>query len=549
MLGIELQFPGGRYHGTPWGQHVNEGAVEWPPSPWRILRALVATWYAKAATEIPKSTLEALVDTLSREHPRYVLPPATASHTRHYMPIGQLKDGVERTAKVFDTFVHVGPHATLSVVWSNTTLPPEQATALQLLLSRMGYLGRAESWVQLETMINSENGVLSAGDGANVAAPLAADQQLSANQELVRVLCPQTTPEIANWRSRTFEQHLEDMLKDKQRAAEAKGKDPSKVKLTKADKDGVDAMYPRNLIEALQVDTGDLHRQGWNEAPATRWVDYARPRDALAGGARAPSRARSRGTLTVARFAIASQVPPHLTDTLVLSARLRQALMSRSDALPVFAGKDEAGQPLKGNQHTFVLPEAHGAHGRVSHVTLYAPIGFNEEARRAIEELRKLWSKSGHPQQLVLLGIGRPEDFAGLDADAGQCPLFAASTTWVSRTPFIPTRHPKATRSGTPKVDASGLQIGGPQHDLRRLLSEAGHPTPSSIEVVPHTMIGGKPTPWLQFKTLRKDGGGARSSNSGFGFRVRFAEPVCGPIAVGYGAHFGLGMFVPEADR
>jgi len=40
---IELRFPAGRYHATPWGSHVNEGAVEWPPSPWRLLRALIAT--------------------------------------------------------------------------------------------------------------------------------------------------------------------------------------------------------------------------------------------------------------------------------------------------------------------------------------------------------------------------------------------------------------------------------------------------------------------------------------------------------------------------
>ena len=36
---IKLTFPGGRYHATPWGRHVNEGVPEWPPSPWRLLRA------------------------------------------------------------------------------------------------------------------------------------------------------------------------------------------------------------------------------------------------------------------------------------------------------------------------------------------------------------------------------------------------------------------------------------------------------------------------------------------------------------------------------
>jgi hypothetical protein len=30
------------------------------------------------------------------------------------------------------------------------------------------------------------------------------------------------------------------------------------------------------------------------------------------------------------------------------------------------------------------------------------------------------------------------------------------------------------------------------------------------------------------------------------GFRLSFSEPVFGPIALGYGCHFGLGQFVPE---
>ncbi|MDQ3151354.1 MAG: type I-U CRISPR-associated protein Cas5/Cas6, partial [Actinomycetota bacterium] len=45
---LVLTFPRGRYRATPWGRHVNEGAVELPPSPWRLLRALYATWRTRA---------------------------------------------------------------------------------------------------------------------------------------------------------------------------------------------------------------------------------------------------------------------------------------------------------------------------------------------------------------------------------------------------------------------------------------------------------------------------------------------------------------------
>lgn len=30
-----------------------------------------------------------------------------------------------------------------------------------------------------------------------------------------------------------------------------------------------------------------------------------------------------------------------------------------------------------------------------------------------------------------------------------------------------------------------------------------------------------------------------------YGFEIEFAEPVCGPIALGFGCHFGLGLFLP----
>ena len=45
MVAIGIRFTAGRYSATPWGHQVNEGLIEWPPSPWRLLRALVAVWH------------------------------------------------------------------------------------------------------------------------------------------------------------------------------------------------------------------------------------------------------------------------------------------------------------------------------------------------------------------------------------------------------------------------------------------------------------------------------------------------------------------------
>src|ERR1700739_2085591 len=103
MIVLELRFPAGRFHATPWGRHVNEGAVEWPPSPWRVLRALVATWHLKLK-EIPEPTVRSLIERL-RVPATFWLPRASPSHTRHYLAYNEGKN--KKTTKVFDTFIQL----------------------------------------------------------------------------------------------------------------------------------------------------------------------------------------------------------------------------------------------------------------------------------------------------------------------------------------------------------------------------------------------------------------------------------------------------------
>ena len=138
-------------------------------------------------------------------------------------------------------------------------------------------------------------------------------------------------------------------------------------------------------------------------------------------------------------------------------------------------------------------------------------------------------------------GLGQPEDF-------GDSPLLACSRAWVSRTPFLPTRHPKRTRAGVAKVDESGLQIDSPEHELRRLLELAGLPRPVLVEPVAGTILGGREVPWHAFLRRRERGEGRPAANgAGYGFRIEFAEAVQGPVAVGYASHFGMGGF--ESDK
>jgi CRISPR-associated protein Csb2 len=253
---------------------------------------------------------------------------------------------------------------------------------------------------------------------------------------------------------------------------------------------------------------------------------------------------------TVARFSLNGQAP-RLTDAILLAERVHAALVELSDGSSVFTGCDESGVPLKGHAHAHILSESNCALGRgrggeITHITIYAPAGFGLVERAALEDIREVWG-SGLQVPLNLMGMGRPEDFGGLNVGRGESLLMAEATTWVSRTPFVPTRHPKVTRAGVPKVDATGLQIGCPEHELRRLLWLAGFPEPVLVEPVAGTTLGGREVSWREFQRRREKGEGSRAADGrGYGFRVEFAEAVRGPVAVGYASHFGMGGFQNE---
>jgi CRISPR-associated protein Csb2 len=161
-------------------------------------------------------------------------------------------------------------------------------------------------------------------------------------------------------------------------------------------------------------------------------------------------------------------------------------------------------------------------------------MGFSLKDQAALQSLGRVWGPEDLEVKLALQEFGGPKDFIN------HSPLFAYSKKWISRTPFLPGRHAKRTRAGVPKCDASGLQIGGPEHELRRLLSLAGFPEPVAVEPVAGTRLGGREMAWREFLRQRSGGGPAKT---GYGFRIEFQEAVAGPVALGEASHFGMGGF------
>lgn len=248
--------------------------------------------------------------------------------------------------------------------------------------------------------------------------------------------------------------------------------------------------------------------------------------------------------VTVARFASASAVLPRITQAISVAERMHQTLAKRADGKAcarIFIGKEANGEPLKGHQHTHIFCELSEKRDSIGFITLYAPMGFDHEAQQVIEDVQRkaLWGHGGHDLELILLGFG--------DVDTFDIPIFRRAKRWTSLTPFVPTRHAKHYADGRPKLDEDGWPIGSPAQDLRRLLKEDQGIIPKSISP-PETKITVRPDRilrTLEFQTERHHGNGRRGHQSGVGLTVEFDQEVQGPLALGYGSHFGLGLFIP----
>ncbi|HEX4417300.1 MAG TPA: type I-U CRISPR-associated protein Csb2 [Kofleriaceae bacterium] len=495
MLTIAFTFLGGRYHATAWDHHVNEGTVEWPPSPWRIVRALIAASY-KLVPIVDDDVLRALIEPLLAL-PGYLVPAAGGGHTRHYMPTDQ----PGKPVKVFDAFAV--PDGDLVVHWPDAELDAAQLGVLDRILSVLGYLGRAESWVEARRLSAPPaelNCTPEEGDRGNLVlnAPVApADYQ--------------------SWRD---------------------GFLAAQVTLAKKER----RELPATWWEVLHIETDRLFRDGWSSPPGVRRVRYTW-RQATAVSSR-PAQLSVGRMPTVARFACASSVLPLLTKALSVGDRMRAALMGHSDAHWVFSGKQPDGARLTDHDHAYFAPSDDDADGYVDHVLVHARGGFDELAVRALQQLRKVWGHGGHDLMLALIGLGQLEDFGTTRRDAhrlGLSPLIGpreGARVWESHTPFVPPRYTKRRR---------GTVIDSPEDQVRALLAKLGRETEVSISAIAPAELSApcasKPADWYRFHLERK-GGGARGGHRSFGFRLTFAQPVLGPIALGYGAHHGLGQFV-----
>lgn len=379
---LAFRFLFGRYHATPWGRTVNDGLVEWPPSPWRILRALYAVSRESAELTADREVLDGALRSLARAGPpNYVLPPIRSAHTRHYM-----RQPKSSSDLVLDAFHALDPNDELRVHF-DVELTESERRSLAAVLARLGSLGRSEAVCEARLSKGAEPEA-----GERTAVPLVKDDDAPADARLVDVLC---------WAGEG------DPLADLGRS----------VLETRAAR----RRQPQGSQQVAYL--------LFDEEPAERPVEAVGDRPTLArfrlSGPGRPSLHHAVLVGEAARQALQS----------------RFGFVAGGDASPTFSGR--AGDERRHDQHRHAhfLVTADRASRRADHLTVWAPEGFGTEELQALTSLRHFGRRTfeGRAVRAALVALGT-EDALTLPGVTAPAP---GATRWRSVTPFGLVRHPK----------------------------------------------------------------------------------------------------------
>lgn len=505
-LVLRQSFPLGRFHATPWRINpFDDPYGEWPPSPWRLTRAVVARWYQWRREEAgtwPEDELQILIRALCTSDYCFYLPEQARQSVilRQYQPVEfgwnpatKKAAGVRSygTSLTQDNAWCISPNESLFWFVEGDGWTPELADILDRCLERIVYFGRAEALTNICRT-----------DQARAVAANVALSESKTSGGLVPVLVP---------------------CRD----------------VTQADVERVtqDPLAARNIPQGARL----LYARRPPRPPARE----------------APRRMPIRPDTHLIQFALGWAVAPEQRATVRLTARFRAAVLRNliftktkgatakwSDA-PVdvrdevagMTGKDSQGEPLRG-------PRAHAEFllwwdGDVPIRLLVwrgaRPFDKDEQEsilRAAAQELS--WAVAGLDAEawtikLVPLDAAVPPP-TGFDG--------ASVTAWRTLTPYVPARH--NLRGG--KVRESETI----DNQIRREIATRGYA--SSTELLSVEEIA--PPTWVAVHVPRRqaDRRPFIGDRRGYLLQIVFSRPLAGPVRLGHSSSFGLGLFSPVAS-
>lgn len=500
-LAIEQNYLLGRFHATRWNQNPFEDPFgEWPPSPWRFLRALaVRSFQYERETAVPPEARDRLLNSLAQSPPSFYLPPASARGPalKQYQPTevawtdaNRKKPGckVPKTTLVPDHYRVLPGDDPVVWIWPGLNLDAECHRLLDALLDRTLYFGRAESFCRMRRVEDAgveANCVLHRKDSGGDSPVLVAAPGSALRMDVLlectdgKLLAGHPIPPGTEWYFASLPPRLTSALL----------RPP---------------VCPRpSALHTMQFAVG-----GRVYPPPERWIRIV---ERFRGRVIQHSAARMSGTR---------------------HAHYGSLSAAQKDELVLLTGKDATGAVVKGHLHAYFLlrPDGEGNPTRLIVWRQGEPFTAMEiDAMLEASEAPVTW-ESGAPDwklRLVPLPDGTPVP-SGFDGP---------SRVWSSITPFVPP-------AGRRRFRENGRLRSGESVDrvATKLLEAGGWPTPARIVEVP-----GK-TVWVSLHETRERRFERKQTRTplvrpGFHLRIEFDAPVAGPIVIGDSSHFGLGQF------
>jgi len=552
MTAIQIAFPWGRYYAHPWGLNpVRLREAEWPPSPWRLLRALASSWFRANPGMAPSGDAMALIEGLGRVLPEIGIGKVAFGQTVHYQPNYGAAGTVEKQNARYKNTRHenhfVAVHGPVIFRWSRTSLSQTQETLLARLLADLSYFGRSESICQAE---------------------------------LITAKTVEDVPDTG-WCLPTGGRRISAQCRDVFCA------NPADFQITDlwARRDGdpnVDSPdAPKHLVDALL--STDMKPDG------AQWISYEMPADWPGNRVIRTPRTIQQGLKPVndgpriaryLRFSLQCRVPVQPKFTVSLAEQFRAAANSHfckefGDGQSSFAlfghPKDRPKDTVGEHQHAFYLPtrsfgddENPDQPGMIANLHVWCPYGFTRAETQVLLRIQRLmWKDGRYPVRPVLTAMSMEPPI-----DVPLATGTVKSRIWRSETPFVPPRHfyrgdrskPKMRESDSPERQLIGCLrqagITSPGEVRRLALSEIQLAPIESLPPMPLWSIvrvpSGEEIPFADAVTSPthtngSDVGHAGNQQSiGFFMEIRFDSEVALPMpAFGRSNHFGLGLFMP----
>ncbi|MGD0816504.1 MAG: type I-U CRISPR-associated protein Csb2 [Verrucomicrobiota bacterium] len=550
MVTIKLTFPWGRYYAHPWGVNPTRlREAEWPPSPWRLLRALVSAWFRAHPGQVPDADCIALIEALGKELPEIGFGKVSFGHTVHWQPNFGAAGTEEKADASYKNTRHenhfVAIHSAVLFRWSNLEMQPVTRQMLATLLAELSYFGRAESLCHAEVCSDElRSGDVGwcrpsfSNDGVNTVRKISASCR--------DVFCPDP---------RDF--RFTDLWS--RRAANLAPNAPN------APAHLVDALLSSDMKADGALLVSYQMPAGWPE----KWV-VRTPRTAKSTNKPAPSKGPKVAHYLC--FSLQCRVPLLPKFIVPLSEKFRAAANHHlcrvhGDGTSSFAllghAKDCPDDAKGDHQHAFYLPMSarNDAEGFLSELHVWCPYGFTQAEVEILLRINRLdWGGGKYPVRPVLTAMSKEPP-----SDAPFSTGKTASCVWRSVSPFVPPRYFYRGNSGKRTLKVKDQ----PEYQLIECLKGAGITTAGEIRRVslPGRNLYDGQAQWDIVRTPesedpilndtasipvhRPGSGGAigKERRVGMFFEIEFVEPVALPVpALGHSCHFGLGLFLPIMD-